>query len=234
MSKDRRRQRFKWFLLANLALLLPMLIGLGCWQLDRAAQKQRLMERWQNDDQARPLSAASRQLDRVEIVGQLDTEHWFLLDNRTRQGRVGYEVIAKVQPEQGDAGLLVNLGWLAADPDRRRLPTLELPVQRIRIEGRLHMPGAGLLLAEDVWQTGWPKRIQQLQPDRLAVPMAQPLLPWVLQLEQPLVAGLQPNWTPVVLMPERHLGYAIQWFGLSLALLVLTAVAWRHQRERGG
>lgn len=35
------------------------------------------------------------------------------------------------------------------------------------------------------------------------------------------------------LPPERHLGYAVQWFGLALATLVIAlAMTWRRFRRR--
>ena len=60
------------------------------------------------------------------------------------------------------------------------------------------------------------------------------LAPRVLRLDPDLPIGyardldLLPNTLP----PERHLGYAVQWFALALAMLVIAALlTWRL---RGG
>ena len=38
---------------------------------------------------------------------------------------------------------------------------------------------------------------------------------------------------PNTLPPERHLGYAVQWFGLALAVLLTAAVlSWRSRKDR--
>ena len=98
MSKVQSMRRFKWMLLAMALLLWPVLVSLGFWQLDRAEQKSELLESWEVRAQ-QTQSLASSDLVRfssVESQGEFDRERWLLLDNRTREGKVGYEVVAPV------------------------------------------------------------------------------------------------------------------------------------------
>ena len=43
--------------------------------------------------------------------------------------------------------------------------------------------------------------------------------------------GFVRDWKPSGLTPERHLGYAFQWFALALTLAVLVLVSFLKSRE---
>ena len=49
-----------------------------------------------------------------------------------------------------------------------------------------------------------------------------PLLKYALVIDEGEPGGLQYDWSPIPPMgPEKHLGYAVQWFGLAVALLII-------------
>lgn len=235
MSKDDGAAGFKCWLLICALVLLPALLALGGWQLQRAAQKERLLQAWNDDrvvlnglesfDQS-----AVPDVVKARLEGRLLPDRWLLLDNRTRDGRAGYEVIGLLHAE----GVLlpVNLGWIVAAADRRILPALELPVEGI-FDGRMHRVETGLLLAEDTWDDGWPKRVQALDSQRLSQALGQAVLPWVLDVTVPVVTGLRIDRPQASLRPERHLGYAFQWFTMAAALAGLLLWHWRRLRAGG-
>ena len=48
------------------------------------------------------------------------------------------------------------------------------------------------------------------------------LLPYALVIDDGQAGGLIYDWSPRPEMgPEKHLGYAVQWFGLAVALLII-------------
>lgn len=233
MSKDDSAAGFKWWLIICAFLLLPALVALGCWQLQRAAQKEQMLKAW-NDDRAVLHSLEQLTVDSpvfvvAQLTGRLLPHRWLLLDNRTRDGMAGYEVIAFMP--SGSALLPVNLGWTAASPDRRLLPTIDLPAQA-RLEGRLHRLEAGLLLAEDIWDSGWPKRVQALDSGRLQQVLGQEIWPWVLDVTAPVVEGLRTDRHQAGMLPERHLAYAFQWFTMAAVLAGLLLWHWRRLRSQ--
>lgn len=62
-----------------------------------------------------------------------------------------------------------------------------------------------------------------MQLDRIQKQLGKPLLPFVLRLAPDVDAGYAREWElRTGLTPERHVGYAVQWFALALALLVLS------------
>ena len=64
------------------------------------------------------------------------------------------------------------------------------------------------------------------------------LAPGILKLDEASPGAFRTGWQAVNMMPERHTGYALQWFGLALALAILTlfantnlATLWRYYRH---
>lgn len=223
-KNSRLRLDRRWVCLLLGLLLLPPLCGLGVWQLQRADEKQLWLERQQHQPRLEALPAQLNSLpQRVGLRLSIDHQRLLLLDNRTRDGRSGYELLALYQDQRSRRWGLVNLGWLASGYDRSLLPQLDQLQQQLSgtvfsVEGILVSSSEGLQLAEDPWADGWPKRIQQPDLDRLQALYQVPLIPAMLRLQQPLLADLDNRWSLVNMPPSKHLGYALQWFGLALAL----------------
>ena len=223
-----RSWRADWRLLLFAGLFLPLLLGLGVWQLDRAEQKKRMLAAWQGEDSRQTWSRLTRAQQRpgqpVTVTGRYGEASW-LLDNRTRNGQAGYEVLTVFRPTEGRP-LVVNRGWLPAPARRDRLPEVQTPEQQVTLNGRLaEYPQPPVLsdLAED--SAVWPRRVQALPPERVAEHIERPpaLIVQLHDGQQP--GGFEPAAAPDLMGPQTHYGYAAQWFALALALVVLTAAA---------
>lgn len=144
-----------------------------------------------------------------------------LLDNQRRGDQVGVHVFAIFDAEAGD-GLLVDLGWLPL-PGDRRLPAITVPPGRQVVAGLLSPPpAAGLALGPDhvasspqTWLLG------RVDVAKLGQSLATRLAPRVLRLDPALPIGYPRDLDILAntLPPERHIGYAVQWFGLALTVL---------------
>jgi len=235
LSKDAGAGLFKWTVIFQALLIVPLLMGLGFWQLERKGEKEVLLVQWSAPVEIKNLSDGNlKGFDRVRIEGALDQQRWFLLDNQIRDGVVGYEVIGVFQPASGSGSWLIALGWVAATVDRSRLPEIALPAGMLELTARLDRPSAGLQLVEPVWQNSWPERVQQLELERFEARLEERLSHWLLRPEQEVLTGKSVNWQPVVMPPERHLGYAVQWFGLALAWGLMTVWLWRATGKTEG
>ncbi|MCG7200369.1 SURF1 family protein [Marinobacter pelagius] len=207
---------------------LPLLIGLGFWQLDRAGQKQAMLDGWQQQAQTLPwpqlIEGEVRSGKPVRVTG-LYGDHTWLLDNRTRDGVPGYEVITDFHPLEGPP-VLVNRGWIQAPRNRERLPQIDTPEGLLELAGRLaDYPVPPVLAESDQAEQEWPRRVQRLP--RAAAGHAVEGLPAVIIR---LDSGQQPgafraDWTPDLMGPGTHYGYAAQWFALAVALTILTVAA---------
>ncbi|HEX7034701.1 MAG TPA: SURF1 family protein [Pseudomonadales bacterium] len=210
-----------WRMSLAVAALLPVLIGLGVWQLQRAAEKRglemRFYERLGAPPVTPPADAGQADFLRVRLVGAYQAGHDYLVDNRIREGRPGYWVVSRFEAEDGRL-YLVNRGWLAAGADRDRLPAVPTPPGRVALIGVV-WPDLGLppLLEADPWAPGWPKRVQRLDVARMADGEPR-IVAREIRLEpgQPGVFAAAPLQADF--RPERHRAYAAQWFGLALVL----------------
>lgn len=221
--------------LATLVTLAAVILmtGLGVWQLERAEQKRQrsalLAERQQQKSltltEVIGQSGDIRDFP-VQVTGKLDSQRLLLWDNRILSGRVGYEVLAVLETNEGN--LLVNFGWLQAPPYRDLLPQTDLPRGMVTLEGVVVVPQLNPMVRETN-EAGWPRRVQQPDLDYLQTALDTRLLPFMLQVADTQPFGLENNWKPVVMPAEKHLGYAVQWFGLALACLGVFILAVRRK-----
>ena len=218
-----------WPTLATL-LLLPLLLWLGFWQLDRAQQKQTLQDEFMVQSQ-RPtvdierltLGSAASRYRRVIAIGEYDQAQQILMDNQVRNGQVGYYVYTPLKLMRAKRAVLVNRGWIAVGESRQRLPDLRLVQTAITVQGRLSQPvNPGLLLDEPDDQP-WPLVVQHISYERLSQRLGYALEPAVILLDADDPQGYVRDWRPQFggLGPQRHQGYAVQWFALALTLVVI-------------
>lgn len=215
-------------------LLMTLLLSLGFWQLDRAEQKRNLLDAYGD----RPAGAAVKlsadfvphadwRYRRAEVEGDYLAAQQFLLDNRVYQGRVGYQVLTPLRLADGVHAVLVNRGWVPQGSSRADLPKLPINQSgRVRVEGLIDLPAADVFVlgeGEDR-DPGWPKVLQRVRLDLHAQQLGVKLLPMVLLLNADEPDGFVRDWKPVVFGPERHTGYAVQWFSLGAALLIIYIV----------
>lgn len=223
-----------------MCLSIALCLALGAWQWQRAGEKESLLAD-RAAQRAGPELAALGNLTMVRayqalrLRGQFLNGQSVLLDNRTRAGRAGMEVITPFRDQASGRVVLVNRGWIAFAGDRRRLP---VPVP---VEGELE-------IAAEVY--GSPRPLLGSLPEALAaagevipvVPYVQAdimgrhfgldLEPVVLRLREGSAGALRLDWPEQGISPARHRGYALQWFSLAAAFLVLTVYASRVQGRR--
>ena len=218
-----RRWHPGWKMTTFVMVMLPLTVALGFWQLDRAELKRGLerqyLERLGMLPETPPETLANAAFLRVRLEGEYEPGHHYLVDNRVRDGRPGYWVVSRFRASDG-RGWLVNRGWVAAPPRRDLLPPVGTPSGSQRLLGVL-WPDTGLtpLLAPDPWPDSWPRRVQRLDVARMAAE-GPDVVPVEVRLEpgQPGVEAAAP--VNVAFRPERHTGYAVQWFALAGVLVV--------------
>lgn len=237
LESRRRVWKPDWRLLLFAGTLLPVLLGLGIWQLDRAAEKTRLLSQWEDPAGAESWSDVAGDApltgQPVTLSGRYRDATW-LLDNRTRDGIPGYEVLSLFEPDQGPP-VVVNRGWVAAERRRSELPAIDLPGGQVRLLARVaDYPEPPVLAGEvatDQPVTGGPRRVQALPRDQ--VTGVEPAVAGnILKLDDSSQPGaFRADWEPDMMGPQTHYGYALQWFSLAAALIILTIIASYRKQE---
>lgn len=226
-------------------VFLAILLLLGFWQLERAAEKQQLLDHIAAQQAQAPLAleavdnltpavtadgftpGPSLTYRRVTVTGRFDPQRYWLLDNQVQQGVVGYHVIGVFEASPV-LRVLVNRGWIAAPLYRDQLPVVEWPAGLQTLTGRMVMPADNPLLKtapQNPEVSGWPLRIQELALRDAERQLGITVFPALLQLAPDDPAALVMEWRDVNVSVSKHQGYAVQWFAMAVALVVALVFA---------
>jgi surfeit locus 1 family protein len=220
-----------------LALVLAALfVRLGVWQWQRGEERAAAATRFARGAAA-VLELGTRDVgevalyQRIGVEGELDAAHQFLLDNRTFEGRAGYEVLTPLIRAAAPA-LLVDRGWVPFTGSRTQLPDVTLTAGGpVHLTGRVALlpsPGLASGRAAPASTDPWPKVTSYPDMAQLAAALGRPLSSRILLLDPAAPFGYARAWQPAGLPPLRHFAYAVQWWSFALATLVLWAVLSRR------
>jgi surfeit locus 1 family protein len=212
--------------------LMAMLVSLGRWQLHRAAEKRVLFDAFAaGSDATRSIDLHTLKVprySRVEAEGHYDGTRQVLIDNMVNAERAGYFVITPFEL-QGGGWVLVNRGWVPLGSSRAERPAIPVAADARRLHGRAdNLPSPGIQMGTPAALAppfpvvaNFPTHAQvaQLLEESSWTPAAELVL---LDPKEP--DGYVRNWAAPGFPPMRHVGYAVQWFGLALALLVIYIV----------
>lgn len=215
---------------------------LGFWQSGRADQKQRWLDGYTQALVAQPVDLATAMASPlgdlpVRVSGTIAwrTPTLIYLDNQQREGQVGVRVYAVDDVAESGVPLLIELGWLPLSGDRR-MPPLAAPHGPMHLEGLLMpWPAQGLRLAANHWNAATPfQLLTYLDRDEIAKETGRSLYDGVLQPDPAveLAAKRDVVALPNTLPPEHHRGYAVQWWGLSLTVIVIYLILALRRRKK--
>ncbi|MEG3631515.1 SURF1 family cytochrome oxidase biogenesis protein [Streptomyces poriticola] len=244
----------QWVILTLVALLLiPTMIRLGIWQMDRYGQRTA-----RNDLVAAALNADPVPVERltspghtvtrderyrsVTATGRFDTADEVVVRLRTNSDdKVGYHVLTPFVLDDGRV-LLVNRGWIPADgPSQTAFPEIPAPPGgKITVTGRM-MPDETTGSSGIKDREGLPERQIMLinseqQAERLGAPVLGGYL--VLTAPEPEAATPEPIGRPGDENAALNYAYAIQWWLFAAAVPVgwffLARREARDRAERAG
>jgi surfeit locus 1 family protein len=209
---------------------LAILFGLGVWQLERKTWKEGLIAAIEARTKAEPVKLDTA-IDRLGAGGDVeymratargtflnDKERFFYAPDQTLGP--GYHVYAPLELA-GDKRLLFVPEALKA-PEARKEGQL---TGEVEVTGLLRMPAAkGFFTPDnDAGSNLWYWRdLNGLMASAFgdSGPAAVPLF---LEAEAPAPGGWPKGGATLVELPNRHLEYAITWFGLAFALAAVFA-----------
>lgn len=223
------------------ALLLCSFLWLAGWQYQRGAEKQRRIDQIAEQASLQPITAneitlrADNSLDLKQVAVSTDAVQEInvavmRLDNKTRQGRVGVEIIQPLRVASG--WLLVNYGWV---PWSRASALPNIHIQSIDqpITGRLRLwSEKGFTLGEQEYGTSLPELLSWLDYQALRGYFDNHLLPYMLYIDASHPQAQVTDWHFFgSVAPQKHYSYAVQWLFMALALCVVVVY---YSRRRPG
>ena len=222
-----------------LLMLLGLLVfgSLGTWQLNRSGERRADLEAFASAQtgmpviglEAVPVAGNNR---KVRLTGRYEAQRQVLLDSMTHEGMRGYHVLT---PLRTDAGMvLVNRGFVAGSADRSQLPDLTVGEEQRRVTG-MAAPyfRRGLRLQDAAADDSWPRRLVYPTAGELRELLDDRLPDFQLLLDSSEPDGYVRAWRPYGMTPERHLAYAVQWYGLAAAAVgIWLAVTFKRRRKQ--
>ena len=222
------RKHFKPSLIGTLLaiVLSTFLLSLGFWQLHRAEEKQQLLL-LASQQQAKSPSVwregmASPELYQRLILRGHYLPYTLLLDNQHFEHQWGYHVMNPFEVGDGVV-VLVDRGWVAGDIRRMILPSVTVPDGMMQILGQAYYPSAkGFILGEAYEPHGASLGvIERVDAELISNLLHKKVYPFIIRLDKLAPAGYVRDWPIVTLSPQRHYGYALQWFAMALVLLII-------------
>lgn len=219
-------------------VFLCLMVNLGFWQLRRAEFKENMVDRLEQRSKLADSSLDELMLFEgdindfpISVSGEYLEDRDIFLDNRIHNGIAGYHVLTPLLV-QGKI-LLINRGWVAREFSRQTLPAVQSIEGSVSLSGLVRVPNPNyfILKEDDYSEALWPLLIQKIDLEKSAQLFDYPLIPFVLRLQPDNSTEFVREWQSNFMGPEKHYGYALQWFSLSFALLTIYLVVNTHRKE---
>lgn len=217
-----------WAMTLLAILAIALFVRLGFWQIERACEKKQMIAALNKSSKQAPSNwfpgdALPAQYQQLKLQGHFLPEV-LLLDNQHHQHQFGYDVLSPFVLAD-DHVVLVDRGWIAADVSRRLFPVIDTLSGSIQqtLSGRAYYP------SEKTWLLGQAlekKNEHLVVVELLDTPLISQFLhksvyPFIIRLGKEQPNGYLREWAVVAMSPDRHYGYALQWFAMALVISIL-------------
>lgn len=215
-----------------------LFIGLGSWQIHRAEEKRgMLVAQATQEKQLAALWTGKEMLpspyQKLRLKGHYLPE-LFLLDNQHQQHQFGYNVLSPFELANG-AIVIIDRGWVPGDLSRQIMPTVTTPKKSLVLQGSTYFPSINQWLLGPEMEKKGNKVIviERIDVKLLNQVLQKKVYPFIIRLEKQDPYGFVREWKIVSMSPERHLGYALQWFAMALVIFIIfVALNLKKQNEK--
>lgn len=221
------------------AVIVLVCLGLGAWQIERLHWKEGLIAARQAALSAPAIpvpqeDAASRGLEfhRVTVTGVFLNNKEILLGATSESGVNGYQILTPLRETDGRI-VFVNRGFIPAELRDRSTRMAGEPTGTVRVEGLLRLPPQG--------RPNWflPNNRPDLNywfwvdlPAMAAADHLSDVADFYLDADAtPNPGGWPRGGVTRLVLPNNHLQYAITWFSLAVAMIVVYVLF--HRRRAG-
>jgi surfeit locus 1 family protein len=227
------RLKSRWVAALAVLACLGMFLYLGAWQSGKGERLAHALAQRAQRSQLGPVWVTAQRLDALEVqdaplrvVGTYDAANQIFLDNRQHEGQPGVQVITPLKIEGTDTYILINRGWVGWTLGRTVLPVVATPVGRVDLIGLAAVPSTKKFFLMPDRPEERPQLWERLDLARFEALLGHPLQPVVLQQ----TGGDAPDtlirqWEPMEDRVAKHRGYAFQWYGMAVVLLILALAA---------
>ena len=226
---------FKSKILIFAIIFVPITISLGLWQIERANEKKVIISNYDKLLVSTPIALKKEQplenWQPIETVGAYQ-DLVIYEDNAINSGKAGFKVYHLFQNGDGTF-IFVHRGFIERNLIKNNLPRIDTPV------GKKNIKCTTLFKQNNTFVKNIEESdiriIQEFNTsvliERFPILKDRYLHPFLFNLDVRDADKFQPIEKPVNMTATKHIGYAIQWFGLCAALIILTIYAYRRKGE---
>ena len=216
-------------------IFAPITFSLGLWQIERAAEKDNIIEKFNElqNNPHKPINTEDKiaNWEPISSYGTF-TQYIILEDNALLDGQAGYKVYQYFRFEE-NSGVFVNRGFIARGRLKNEVPEITTPSGQFLIKGSALYKNSNAFV-KNIEESD--KRIIQefnigLISNVYPELRADNIRPYIFNLDKNDQFKFKAIEKPINMSSDKHIGYAIQWVGLCLALIVLTIIAFRRKDE---
>jgi cytochrome oxidase assembly protein ShyY1 len=224
---------FKSKILIFAIIFVPITISLGFWQLDRAQEKKEIIANYDELLTSEPTKlntkSAYKNWQPITTMGRFKDTVIFE-DNAILSGRAGFKIYHLF--ENGDGSyVFVHRGFIERNMIKNNLPLIDKPKGKQSLKGSILIKQDNSFVQDIEESDG--RIIQEFNIERLInkFPILKDryLHPFLFNLDIRDKNKFLAIEKPVNMAASKHIGYAIQWFGLCIALIILTIYAYRRK-----
>ncbi len=226
---------FKSKILIFAIIFVPITISLGIWQIERANEKKLIIANYDKLLVSAPIALQKNQMlnnwQPIETTGTYEDTVVYE-DNAINNGKAGFKVYHLFRNDDGTF-IFIHRGFIERNLIKNNLPEVEIPTQKKSIFGTTLFKQNNTFV-KNIEESD-SRIIQEFNASLLIdkYPMLKDkyLHPFLFNLDIRDENKYQPIEKPVNMTASKHIGYAIQWFGLCAALIILTIYAFRRKGE---
>lgn len=226
-----------WPTLFTISALI-MLLALGTWQVHRLEWKTALIEKLQTRAEmpAAPLpprvdDPEAYEYRRVSVTGRFLHDRELFLVNRSLNGNPGLHVLTPLERADGAGYVLVNRGWVPFERENAGKRPEGQVAGLVTVEGILRLAkGPGWMMPDNAPATNvW----FYVDPAAMAKAAGVESLPpfEIMSSDRTVPGGFPVGHQWRVDVRNDHLQYAITWYALALALLVIYVLSQRRPED---
>ena len=229
-------------------LCISLFLSLGFWQLDRAKEKDNIIQLYQERQASAPEKLESflntdiknTHYKKYKVTGRYINKT-FLIDNKIKNKKPGFNVISLFRLNITNEIIAVDRGWIQMKGDRKNIhknfeflnnQNIEKDVQEIN--GYIFPRDKSYTIGDISTDNNWPRLLQAVNFEAIedTIDEKDSLVSGVvfrLGLENKF--GFDRSWEIISMSSAKHLGYAFQWFAMAIALIVLTVLFFKRKRN---
>ncbi|KTC66569.1 Uncharacterized conserved protein (plasmid) [Legionella adelaidensis] len=203
-----------------------LFISLGFWQLKRAEEKRDTLMKYNSLSSQSSLVRVDKgrlpeNFQPIQLKG-VYLPFVLYLDNQFYHHNIGYDVLTPFLLQDGNI-VLIDRGWIQALSTRDTLPKIQTPSDLLTVRGYVYYPPRKSWFLGQLFERKNSSLavIEYIDPKLISQFLHKSAYPFIIRLNQNDAHGFVREWPITNFSPERHIGYAIQWFGFALVTILL-------------